>query len=173
MFFYVDLGAAGQQSDSCVFKETRFYNQLNNGTLYIPNCPISNFPLCLLADKAIPLRTNLMRSYPGRVLNNRRVIFNYRFSRATRTTEAAFGILVSHWRVPQGTLSGDLALCENIFPPTTCPHNFLFMDDACPQMGTAIATKTERFARVHATAILLMMNRFRMDQTEANHRQCL
>lgn len=107
-----------RQSDGGVFKETSFYKQLNNDTLSIPNRSTSRFPLCFLADEAFPLRADLMRPYPGRGLDNRTFIFICRLSRERRTTEIAFGILVSRWRIlGDPTLCGDLPLCEKVSKP--------------------------------------------------------
>jgi hypothetical protein len=47
-----------------------------------------------VADEAFSLRTNLMRPYARIQLNNEKRLFNYRLSRARRTVECAFGILV-------------------------------------------------------------------------------
>ena len=56
----------------------------------IPGAP---YPLsyCFVGDEAFPLKTWLLRPYPGRELTDRRRIYNYRLSRARRTIENAFG----------------------------------------------------------------------------------
>lgn len=51
-----------------------------------------------IGDDAFLTSKNLMKSYSGTNLGQKKRIFNYRLSRARRTIENAFGILVSHWR---------------------------------------------------------------------------
>ena len=51
-------------------------------------------PYFFLGDKIFPLKTSLMRPFPG-LLDDSQKIFNYQLSRARRTIENAFGILVT------------------------------------------------------------------------------
>ena len=59
-----------------------------------------------IGDEASPLKDNLLRSYPGRNLDEKLRIFNYRLSRARRVVENAFGILSSRREVSTITNAG-------------------------------------------------------------------
>lgn len=103
-FITVDIGAYGRQSDSGVFSETNVYHCLETDSFNLPpsreltNTNIMT-PFVLLGDQGYPLKKYLMRPYPSHNnLNNEIETFNYRLSRARRTVECAFGILVSKWR---------------------------------------------------------------------------
>ena len=55
-------------------------------------------PYVIVADDAFPLKTH-MKSYAQRGLSYSKRIFNYRLSRARRTSENAFGILANVFRI--------------------------------------------------------------------------
>lgn len=66
-----------------------------------------------------------MRPYPGNNLSDIKNIFNYRLSRARRTIENTFGILVQRWRVLRKPFIADINNCEAIVKATIVLHNFL------------------------------------------------
>ncbi|XP_018372879.1 PREDICTED: putative nuclease HARBI1 [Trachymyrmex cornetzi] len=101
-FTFVDIGAAGSNHDSVIFKESAF-----------------------VADQAFPLDKHIMRPYPGNNLGEKKNIFNYRLSRARRTIENAFGILVQQWRILRKEIIASVETCEEIVMATIILHNFL------------------------------------------------
>jgi len=63
-------------------------------------------PHVIVGDEAFPLKTYLMRPYPGSQSkeDNEKSIFNYRLYRARRVVENAFGILSQKFQIYQRTL---------------------------------------------------------------------
>lgn len=103
---------------------------LLHGELPLPldKClPNSNqeFPFYFVGDAAFPLKQHLMRPYPGRLLDERRRIFNYRLSRARRVIENTFGILVVRWRILKTTIHALPTNCEKIVLACIALHNFI------------------------------------------------
>ena len=99
-FVLVDIGDCGRHSDGGVLSNSKFGQALENGNLCTPKGQFltgTNLYLLyvIVGDEAFPLRTNMMRPYPGRNLNEPEAIFNYRLSRACRIIENSFGILTS------------------------------------------------------------------------------
>ena len=81
-FTLLDIGDIGRQSDG--------------GVLALP-CPkplpgqSSSVPYYFVGDSAFPLKTYMLRPFPGRFLPEDKQIFNYRLSRARRVIENTFG----------------------------------------------------------------------------------
>ena len=103
MFTYVDVGDYGRQSDSGVFSNSNFGKALLSNELKIPvgdNLPITSTyaQYCFIGDEAFPLKENMQRPYPGKMLPEIKLIYNYRLSRARTVVENAFGILSNRWR---------------------------------------------------------------------------
>lgn len=96
--------------------------------------PISNngenFPYVIVGDEAFPLKTYLLRPYPGKqnVQYDKR-IFNYRLSRARRTIENSFGILANRWRIFRKPIILKVEKTMKIVQATVCLHNWLRMAD--------------------------------------------
>lgn len=86
IFLTIDVGDYGRNSDGRVFKRSSLGKGLEENTLNIPNLkPLpgwedkGHFPYYFVADEAFPLKLNLMRPYPKRILNTNRRIYNYRY----------------------------------------------------------------------------------------------
>lgn len=88
-FRVIDVGGYGRSSDGGILANSTFGQALREGTLDLPpNQPIPGAehrgpqPHVFVADEAFPLRTNLMRPFPGRGgLTREQRVFNYRLSR--------------------------------------------------------------------------------------------
>ncbi|CAN7977245.1 unnamed protein product [Ixodes persulcatus] len=70
-FTLVDVGAQGRMSDGSFFRESAIRRHFEANTLGLPS-DVSRWPVCLLGDAAFPLRTYLMRPYPGRSLDDKK-----------------------------------------------------------------------------------------------------
>ena len=99
----MDIGEAGRQSDGGVFGNSNIGYCINNDKLPLPNPrPLDGsgtlFPYVFVADDAFPLRYNVVKPYAETNLDVRKLIANYRISRARRIIENAFGILAARFR---------------------------------------------------------------------------
>jgi len=95
---------------------TDFFKALERKKLNIPQpseLPVDDvnyqdwrpvIPYYFVGDDAFSLSENLMKPYPNRGQTEEQRILNYRFSRARRVSENAFGILSSKFRVFLSTL---------------------------------------------------------------------
>lgn len=103
-FITVNVGAYAKSSDAGVFANSNLGKALHRGSMNIPaNLTIPNtdtqVPYVIVGDEAFPLKPYLMRPYPGDKLDDRKRNFNYRLSRARRTSENTFGILTQKFRL--------------------------------------------------------------------------
>ncbi|GFR22764.1 DDE Tnp4 domain-containing protein [Trichonephila clavata] len=129
-FVLVDIGAEGHNSDGGVFKNSIFGQNLEKGTLDLP-CPAEipgttkMLPFLFIGYEAFPLKSNLMRSYPGVALSKDKGIFNYRLSRARRCVENAFGIMASRFGIFRKPLVSSLETSTFTVAAAVCLHNFI------------------------------------------------
>lgn len=129
-FTLVDIGAYGYNHDSTIFQESLFGRALLNEGLDLPNNAnlpgtIINMNHFVVADQAFPLHERIMRPYPGHHLGEQKHIFNYRISRARRTIENTFGILVQRWRILKAPIIASVEMCEKFVKASVVLHNFL------------------------------------------------
>ena len=113
-FLWVNVGASGSNSDCGIFNRSSLEPALREDTLGLPRpSPLPNddrpIPYFMVGDDAFPLREYMMKPYPYAVLDHDQRILNYRFSRARRVVENAFGIMAARWRC--------LHTCMLVTPP--------------------------------------------------------
>lgn len=116
-FSYIDVGACGSASDGGVFKNCSVYQDLENNLLADNGV--------IVGDAAFPLKTYLMKPYPGVNLSTEEKVFNYRLSRARRIIENVFGILVSRFRVLEKPILTNLKTVDAIVCACCALHNWL------------------------------------------------
>ena len=96
-FTMINMGHA-EQSDGGTFLNSGFGNRLIKGKLGFPSAKVLSdcqdmlLSFVFVADKAFPLREDLMRPFPGRNLDECKSVFNYWLSRARRVIGNTFGI---------------------------------------------------------------------------------
>lgn len=141
-FILVNVGSYGSHNDASIFTESEIGTALKTDKLNIPKGKMKlpgsneNTNFCFIGDEGFPLSKHFMRPFSGRNLNDRKRIFNYRLSRARRTIENAFGILVSRWRVLRRPICMHPETVDKIIMSTVCLHNFLKnRDEQLPAMN--------------------------------------
>ncbi|CAN7951238.1 unnamed protein product [Ixodes pacificus] len=108
-FLYIDVGAPGSDGDGGIWRTTPLRNAIESGTAGLPISGLGpvGVPPVIVGDNAFPLSINLMKPYTGTNLDEEKVIFNYRLSRARRVAENAFGILANRFRFLHTTIDAE------------------------------------------------------------------
>ncbi|KAG8228652.1 hypothetical protein J437_LFUL008303 [Ladona fulva] len=144
-FTYIDIGSYGRSSDSSIFKQTPFYKRMMDNTLNIPAEIIIKgtvdtiTPYSFVGDEAFGLSENILRPYGGKILPEKKKIFNYRLSKARRYIECSFGILANKWRILHRPLNVDIEFAIDIVKACCLLHNFVTKRDGY-QFEDAITT---------------------------------
>lgn len=135
-FLAVDVGGYGSNSDGGIFSNSRLGQALQAGSLNVPPpCPLPTapelgpLPFVIVADEAFPMKTYMLRPYPGRRLQDDLRIFNYRLSRARRIVENTFGILTQTWRVYCRRLQVSAGTADSVIKATCILSNYLRSED--------------------------------------------
>jgi len=130
-FIAVDVGAYGKNSDGGILAHSNLGKSLENGSLnipkdeFLPGTTISA-PYVILGDEAFPLKTYLMRPYPGKQLDDSlKRIYNYRLCRTRRVVENCFGILAQKFRVYNRRIQSKPENVDYIILSTCVLHNFI------------------------------------------------
>lgn len=129
-FMYVDVGAQGRASDASVWDRCNLRAYLEGNRLAVP--PPSTLPFCttkspyvIVGDDAFPLKTYLMKPFPGKCLTDDQQIFNYRLSRARRVSENAFGILSAKFRVFRSAITSKPENVSKLIFASVVLHDYL------------------------------------------------
>ena len=131
-FTLVDVGEAGRQSDGGVFANSNIGYCITKDIFQLP-CPRALdtsgtvFPYVFVADDAFPLRHNMIKPYAETNLDIRKLVANYRISRARRVIENAFGILAARFRVFRRPIHAKVETTESITKACVALHNFLMV----------------------------------------------
>ncbi|XP_025196002.1 uncharacterized protein LOC112595125 [Melanaphis sacchari] len=131
-FTVIDVGSFEKESDCNIFKKSAFGKKLygNKTNFPQPQCLPgdergTSQPFVLIGDETFALHANLLRPFPGRSLNDKRRIFNYRLSRARQNIECTFGILSNKWRVFHTALLVEPDFAVVITKACCVLHNFI------------------------------------------------
>ena len=133
-FTLFDLGQFGSNNDSGILANSVMGDLLENRQLNIPESRVINetvgaLPYYLLGDEIFPLKTWLMRPYPGSLSEEAQKVYNYRHSRARRVIENAFGILSARWRIFFKPIRASTENVERYTLACLALHNYLRQTD--------------------------------------------
>ena len=129
-FHLFDVGQYGSNNDAGVLARSCIGKGFENDTLNLPapetlnHCTYDPLPYFMVGDEIFPLKTWMMRPYPGK-LNEEERIFNYRLSRARRVIENAFGILAARWRIFNKPIKASVENVERYVLACISLHNYL------------------------------------------------
>ncbi|RXN39369.1 nuclease HARBI1 [Labeo rohita] len=131
-FTYIQVGDFGRASDGGVYGSSRLGRGMEAKTLNVPeDSPLPGsgvqgpMPYVIVGDAAFPLKTYLMRPFPGHRLPRWRENFNYRLSSARMVVECAFGILTARWRALLSRLQMAPHFVDTVVMASCILHNFL------------------------------------------------
>ena len=134
-FTMFDVGQFGSNNDSGVLANSSMGMHFDSDTLNVPkerflNENIGTLPYFLVGDEIFPLKTWLMRPYPGGDLKcEKKKVYNYRMSRARRVIENAFGILCARWRIFHKPIRATVKNVETYTLACLALHNYLRQTD--------------------------------------------
>ncbi|XP_063216866.1 uncharacterized protein LOC134527843 [Bacillus rossius redtenbacheri] len=129
-FIAVDVGGYGKESDGGIFSHSILSEKLEKGGLgsqlfvALPGTNIK-VPHVILGDEAYPLKTYLMRPFPGYNLDPAKRLFNRRLSKVRQVIECTFGIISSKWRLLQKSIEVEPDFVDTIVQCICLLHNIV------------------------------------------------
>ena len=177
-FMLFDVGQYRSNNGSGVLIHSNMGGYFENHSNNIPRpesvegCDLDPLPYFLVGYGIFPLKTWLMRPYPGKLAEQER-IFNYCLSWARRVIESCFGILAARWRVFSTPIETYVVNAERYTlacialhnclretnNPSYCPNSFVDCKDSTGDVkeGEWMKILTERngelsnFSNVHGS----------------------
>lgn len=105
-FIAIDVGSYGREGDAGIYLKSNIGKNIKSNTFNMPapqSLPGTSTVLLhvIVGDEAFALHENLMKPYPRQqaLHDPSKAVFNYRLSRARRTTENTFGLLCGYFRI--------------------------------------------------------------------------
>ena len=133
-FSLVDVGHYDSNNDSGILQNSKTGRMFSEGEMNVPapltvnGCNFDPLPYYMVGDEIFPLKTWLIRPYPGRLTEEQR-IFNYRLSRTRRVIENTFGILVARWRIFHTPIIYSIENAERYVGAAIALHNYLRLSE--------------------------------------------
>ncbi|XP_060859640.1 uncharacterized protein LOC132951195 [Metopolophium dirhodum] len=143
-FLVVDIGSYGKEGDAGIFPKSNLGKSISTGEFKfpepkcLPNTDVV-LPHVFVGDEAFKLTETMMRPYPRNQskLDPKKAIFNYRLSRARRTTENTFGIMCQYFRVFFTPINILPDTVDNLIMAACIIHNMLREERmVCPMDST-------------------------------------
>ena len=129
-FTLVNVDDFGSNNDSGILAKSSMAMRFEEQKVNVPNAKSllgyaeDNLPFFLVGDEILPLKTWVMRPYPGNLSLGQK-IFSYRLSRARRTIENFFGILAARWRIFRQPIKAKVENAEKFTLAAIALHNYL------------------------------------------------
>lgn len=122
IFRYIDIGALGRTSDGGIFQHCSLKKAIDEKSLNLPEI------FFFVGDDAFPLKPYLLKPYSRNdSLNEIKLVFNYRLSRARRIVENAFGILASRFQIFVKPITLEPNKVDKVIFAAVSLHNWLQM----------------------------------------------
>lgn len=139
---YADVGTNGRISDGGVWNKCSLSQGTEDGSVSFPPTKcfpygVTKIPYVFVGDDAFALKKNMTKPYAQNGLTVEKRVYNYRHSRARRTSENLFGIIANRWRVFRTVLQLAPSFIESLVITALVLHNFLRKSSSrnvyCPQ----------------------------------------
>lgn len=131
-FITIDVGSYGKEGDAGIFMKSDLFKKIQNGQLKFPpptKLPEADIemPYVFVGDDAFSLTNYMMKPYSKNHASQDRSkrIFNYRLSRARRTSENAFGILCQRFRIFFSPIAVNPRVVDKLVMSACIIHNMM------------------------------------------------
>ena len=148
-FIAIDVGAPGRNSDGGIFGRCRLDRSIIQDRMNFPaprplpgGSDDTVVPFVVVGDGAFPLRSNLMKPFPGLNCPLPQRQYNYRLSRARRTSENTFGTMAEVWRIMHAKMAAQPDKVISIVKAACVMHNYLINNKQHITIDEAVSLST-------------------------------